>query len=260
MIFQGRAISPGKAEGKVLKLNETFSFLGGVNASTGDLNVGGGNIAGKVFVFHSGKGSTVGSFVMYDLMVHGKAPIAVVNSTAETIVTTGAVISSIPMVDMIDIDLLVDGDDVVIDGSAGTVEIKEKRVIKVVSSALLNKYGKVLIVQRPDGVRSFPGRKSLVAGKVESGESRESAAAREIMEETSIRVSAPDASLPPIYVRERDIIWEVYPFLFKVDDPEPVLNDENVKYEWILPDHIKKDQTIVPQTNDVVHRMLKDLK
>ena len=260
MIFHGRAISPGKAEGVVLKLDGTFSFLGGVNASTGDLNAGGGNIAGKVFVFHSGKGSTVGSFVMYDLMVHGKAPIAVVNTTAETIVTTGAVISSIPMVDGIDIDILSNGDNIVVDGNDGTIEIKGVRVIKVVSSALLNKDGKVLIVQRPDGVRSFPGRKSLVAGKVEIGEERENAASREIMEETSIRVSTPDASLPPIYVRERDILWEVYPFLFRVDNPEPVLNDENVKYEWILPDEIKKDQTIVPQTNDVVHRMLKKLK
>jgi len=259
-MFQGRAISPGKADGTVVKLNGTFSFLGGVNASTGDLNVGGGNIAGKVFVFHSGKGSTVGSFVMYDLMVHGKAPIAVVNSTAETIVTTGAVISSIPMVDGIDIDLLSDGDVIAVDGGSGTVDIKGVKVIKVVSSALLNKNGKVLILQRPETAKSFSGRRSLVAGKIEAGEEKENAASREIMEETRISVSAPDASLPPIYVREDDIIWEVYPFLFKVDDPEPILNKENVQYEWIKPDEIKRDQTIVPQTFDVVNRMMKELK
>ncbi|MCL1979115.1 MAG: DUF126 domain-containing protein, partial [Methanomassiliicoccaceae archaeon] len=96
MILHGRAISPGKIEGKVLKIDGAFSFLGGVNASTGDLTSTGGNIAGKVFVFSAGKGSTVGSFVMYDLMVHGRAPAAIINSSAETIVTTGAVISSIP--------------------------------------------------------------------------------------------------------------------------------------------------------------------
>lgn len=260
MIFRGRAISPGKAEGKVLKLKSTFSFLGGVNASTGSLNVGDGNIAGKIFVFHSGKGSTVGSFVMYDLMVHGKAPAAVVNSTAETIVTTGAVISSIPMVDGIDIDLLNDGDEVLVDGDAGTIEIKNVKVRGVVSCALLNKNGKVLILQRPDKAKSFPSRKSLVAGKIESGEEVENTAKREIMEETQIRVSKPDTSLPPIYVREYDTIWEVYPFLFRVDDPEPVLNSENTQYEWILPNEIKKDETIVPQTFDVVNRMLKLIK
>jgi len=260
VILRGRAISPGKAEGRILKLDGTFSFLGGVNASTGDLISGGGNIAGKVFVFHSGKGSTVGSFVMYDLMVHGKAPAAVVNNTAETIVTTGAVISSIPMVDKVDIDLLLDGDEVVVDGDDGTVEIKGTKIIKVVSSALLNKEGRILLLQRPDDARSFSGRKSLVAGKIENGEVPEEAAPREIFEETQIRVSKSAASLPPIYVREGGIIWEVYPFLFRIEDQAPVLNKENVRFEWILPDEIKKDSSIVPQTFDVVNRMLKKLK
>ena len=260
LILQGRAISSGKVEGKVLKLNETFSFLGGVNASTGDLKIAEGNIAGKVFVFYAGKGSTVGSFVMYDLMVHGKAPAAVVNNTAETIVTTGAVISSIPMVDRIDIDLLQDGDEVVVDGDAGTVEIKDIRVIQTVSCALLNESGRVLLLKRPDTVRSFPSRRSLVAGKVEPGEDIKNAAPREIMEETQIKVSEPDACLPPILVREGGTIWEVYPFLFKVKDPKPVLNKENVSFEWILPEDIKKDSSIVPQTYDVVNKMLKILK
>lgn len=260
MILHGRAISPGKTKGKVLKFNNTFSFLGGVNGSTGDLNVAEGNISGKVFVFHSGKGSTVGSFVIYDLMVHSKAPAAIVNSSAETIVTTGAVISSIPMVDRIDIDLLLDGDDVIVDGDAGTVDIENIKVIKVVSSALVNSSGNVLLLQRPETAKSFSGRKSLVAGKIEPGENAEDAAAREIMEETQINVSKHNASLPPIYVREGNIIWEVFPFLFRIKDQEPVLNKENVGYEWVLPDDIKKDQSNVPQTFDVVSRMLKGMK
>ena len=65
MKIQGRTISPGKAEGRVLKLTEPLSFLGGVDGSTGELRVGdGGNVAGRVLVFPKGKGSTVGSFVM----------------------------------------------------------------------------------------------------------------------------------------------------------------------------------------------------
>jgi len=260
LILQGRAISSGRVEGKVLKLNGTFSFLGGVNASTGDLNVGEGNIAGKVFVFRGGKGSTVGSFVMYDLMVHGKAPIAVVNSTAETIVTTGAVISSIPMVDMIDIDVLFDGDEVIVDGDSGTVEIKGIKVIKTASCALLNESGKVLLLQRPEDARSFPGWRSLVAGKVEVGEDPEDTAVREIMEETQISVSKPVARLPPVYVREKDVIWEVYPFLFRVRDQDPKLNKENVGYEWVIPDDLKGDMSAVPLTHEVVSKMLKGLE
>ncbi|MDR1954906.1 MAG: DUF126 domain-containing protein [Candidatus Methanoplasma sp.] len=259
MILQGRAISPGRVEAKVLKQKGTFSFLGGVNASTGDLNEGGGNIAGKVFVFSGGKGSTVGSFVMYDLMVHGKAPAAVVNRLAETIVTTGAVISSIPMVDKVDIDLLSENDEVIVDGDEGTVEIKGIKMIKVVSSALLNNKGKILLLQRPEDARSFPGTKSLVAGKIEAGELAENAATREIMEETQIRVSRPDASLPPVYVREDGIIWEVYPFLFRTGDQEPVLNKENTGFQWTEPSEMKNESAVVPLTYQVVDEMLKKL-
>ena len=116
----------GTASGEVIKLDEPLSFLGGVDGSTGDLRVGrGGNVAGKVLVFPKGKGSTVGSFVMYDLMVHGVAPAAVINESAETIVATGAVIASIPMVDSIpSVGMFEDGDIVDVDAGSGTVEIR----------------------------------------------------------------------------------------------------------------------------------------
>ena len=137
-MIEGRSISPGKAKGEVVKLNEPLSFLGGVDGSTGEIRVGdGGNVAGKILVFPKGKGSTVGSFVMYDLMVHGKQPAAVINETAETIVATGAVISSIPMVDSIpSIDMFENGDIVSVDADAGTVEIEGVECRSVVSSLL----------------------------------------------------------------------------------------------------------------------------
>nr|WP_201013761.1 DUF126 domain-containing protein [Candidatus Methanomethylophilus sp. 1R26] len=51
---------------------EAFSFLGGVDGSTGDLHVRDGNIAGRVFMFPNGKGSTVGSYVVYDSWSTGR--------------------------------------------------------------------------------------------------------------------------------------------------------------------------------------------
>ena len=138
MILQGRTISRGKAVGEVLKLEEPLSFLGGVDGATGELRVEKeGNVADRVLVFPRGKGSTVGSFVMYDLMVHGKAPCAVINSSAETIVATGAVISSIPMIDSVDVDLLHDGDKVIVDADEGTVDIIDVKVIECSSSVLM---------------------------------------------------------------------------------------------------------------------------
>ena len=256
MKIDGRAISSGKAEGEVVKLDEAFSFLGGVNASTGDLNVGGkGNISGKVFVFPQGKGSTVGSFVIYDLLVHGKAPIALINRSAETIVTTGAVISSIPMVDNIDVDVLRDGDMVSVDGDEGSIEIRNIKCIRIVSSAICCK-GKILLLERPKTASSFPGARSLVAGKIEEGEIPEIAAVREIMEETKMKVSSPDVSMPPVYVREKDILWKVYPFLFKVNDADPKLNHENVGFEWLSPEEIGDDERFVTLTRKVVLKML----
>ncbi|MBR2348122.1 MAG: DUF126 domain-containing protein, partial [Candidatus Methanomethylophilaceae archaeon] len=181
MIFKGRMISSGKAEGTVLKLDEPLSFLGGVDGATGEVRVGnGGNVAGKILVFPKGKGSTVGSFVMYDLMVHGKQPAAVINESAETIVATGAVISSIPMIDSIpSINIFEDGDRVTVDADAGTVEIHDVQYREVVSSAVVMD-GRVLILKRPETNRSFPGKWSLVAGKIEEGEKPIEAAKREI--------------------------------------------------------------------------------
>lgn len=157
----------GKATGKVIKLDEPLSFLGGVDGSTGDLRVGnGGNVAGRVLVFPKGKGSTVGSFVMYDLMVHGVAPVAIINESAETIVATGAVISSIPMVDGVpSVDMFEDGDTVTVDATAGVVEIGGVTMRATVSSVLV-KDGKVLMLKRPDRCHSFPGMWSLVSGKI----------------------------------------------------------------------------------------------
>ena len=256
MIIRGRAISPGIGKGEVVKLDDAFSFLGGVDASTGDLRVREGNIAEKVFVFPKGKGSTVGSFVMYDLMVHGKAPSAAVNKSAETIVTTGAVISSTPMVDMIDTDLFRDGDIVYVNGTDGSVSIENVQTIRTVSSAVVRRDGKVLTLRRPDAARSFPGKVSLVCGKIERGESNEQAARRKILEETRISDVHCRATIPPFFVREGDVLWEATAFLFEVDWPEPVLNHENVSYEWIDIGELASCPDLVPGTLEAVRKLM----
>jgi len=243
VILNGRSISSGKARGKVLKINEAFSFLGGVDATTGNLRIGEGNLAGRIFVFPKGKGSTVGSFTMYNLKAHGKQPAAVINEAAETIVATGAVISSIPMVDRIDVDLLINGDDVTADGSEGSVEIHNVKMIPTVSSVILVN-GKILMLRRPDDASSFPGVWSLVAGKIEANERPEDAAVREISEETGLKVSSPSVSLPPILVREGNIIWKVYPFLFVHGSADVTLNRENLEYRWVLPSEMEGMRTV----------------
>ena len=244
MIVQGRAISNGKAKGEVIKLNEPLSFLGGVDGSTGDLRVRDGNVAGKILVFPRGKGSTVGSYVMYDLMVHGKEPAAVINESAETIVATGAVISSIPMVDMVpSVNMFEDGDIVTVDANAGTVEI-EGIVFKEVVSSVVSRNGKCILEKRHDDSRSFPGHWSLVAGKIEDGEIPVEAARREILEETSLEVGEPLGQMDPIYCREGKTLFKVHPFHFDAGDKEPVINDENDGYVWASVEDAESMRTV----------------
>ena len=256
MILQGRTISRGKAVGKVLKLEEPLSFLGGVEGSTGELRVEKeGNVSGRVLVFPRGKGSTVGSFVMYDLMVHGKAPAAVINSSAETIVATGAVISSIPMVDSVDVALLHDGDSVVVDADNGTVEIDGVTEIGCASSVLMIG-DRFVMLHRPSTSRSYPGRWSLVSGKMEAGESPVDTARREILEEVGIVVGDASGTIDALVVREGDIIWKVHPFIFEVPEGiEPRINSENTEYRLCGIDDLE-EMELVPLTKDAVIRLI----
>jgi len=116
------------AEGEVLKSSSPISFLGGIDPKTGIIldknsNACGKSIKGKIFVFPMGKGSTVGSYVIYQLKKNGVAPLAIINKEAETIVSVGAIISDIPMVDKIDIDSFKEGELVKVNGDQGTVEV-----------------------------------------------------------------------------------------------------------------------------------------
>jgi len=119
----GRAIYEGKAEGVALVSSTPMSFYGGVNPDTGEVverghELRGQSVKGKVLIFPHGKGSTVGSYVMYRLAKNGVAPSAIVNEKCETIVAVGAIISEIPCVDMVDIAKIRPGATVRVDGAS----------------------------------------------------------------------------------------------------------------------------------------------
>jgi hypothetical protein len=131
MMIKGRAISKGKAEGEALISKEAISFLGEVDMKRGIVvnpkhPLFNKCIAGKVLIFPRGRGSTVGSYALYQLKKNGKAPMAIINEEAEVIVAVGAIISEIPMVDKLErnaFKLIKDGSKVVVDGNKGLVRV-----------------------------------------------------------------------------------------------------------------------------------------
>ncbi len=117
----GRVIVPGKAAGLALVSDRPIGFLGGVDPDTGIITepghpLEGQCIAGRVLVFPTGKGSTVGSYTLYRLAMAGLAPAAIINARSEPIVAVGALLGNIPMLDRVDLTTLVSGARVSIDG------------------------------------------------------------------------------------------------------------------------------------------------
>jgi hypothetical protein len=127
MKLQGRTITPGRVEGEALVTDRAISFFGGVDPKTGvvtekDHPLEGQSVAGRVLVFPTGKGSTVGSYTIYRLKWNAVAPRAIVNAECETITAVGCIMAEIPCVDQVPIGRLETGMQLVVDGEAGAVE------------------------------------------------------------------------------------------------------------------------------------------
>lgn len=128
MRIRCRKISKGFAEGIALVSSEPISFFGGVDPETGFVvdrthQLFNRCIAGKILIFPTGKGSTVGSYVLYRLAKKQRAPRGIICREAEPIVAVGAIISNIPMVDRPEIFDFKDGQKVRVSGDYGEIEI-----------------------------------------------------------------------------------------------------------------------------------------
>ena len=129
MKLEGRKIYKGIAKAEAIVTKDGISFYGGVDPDTGIVvevghDLEGQSITGKVLVFPTGKGSTVGSYTMYRMKKNNMAPAAIVNEEIDTIIAVGCIISEIPCVDKIDINCIKTGQKIIVNGSKGTVEVK----------------------------------------------------------------------------------------------------------------------------------------
>jgi phosphomecalonate degydratase small subunit len=131
MKFIGRSIFPGSAQGEALVSSQAISFFGGIDPETGMVverghELEGQCIAGKVLVFPTGKGSTVGSYTLYRLKSNGHAPLAILNAECETITAVGCIIAEITCVDQLPIREIEPGCLVIIDDNLVQVKAPVK--------------------------------------------------------------------------------------------------------------------------------------
>jgi len=131
MKLQGRSIFDGQVSGLALVSPANISFYGGVDPATGVIvepghPLEGQSIAGRILVFPTGKGSTVGSYTLYRLKRSSLAPLAVINAECETITAVGCIIAEIPCLDQVDLSQIHTGDQLTLNAGEGWVEISQK--------------------------------------------------------------------------------------------------------------------------------------
>jgi uncharacterized protein len=130
MILQGRKIYGGQIQGSALTTRMDISFFGGVDSETGIIvekghELEGQSIHGRILIFPSGKGSTVGSYILYRLKKAGMAPRAIINAGCEAIIAVGCIISEIPCVDQVDISKIKSGMILQVDADHGIIRLQE---------------------------------------------------------------------------------------------------------------------------------------
>jgi predicted aconitase with swiveling domain len=132
-VYAGRGVAKFVGEGEALVSRQGISFFGGVDPKTGVVrekghDLCGADLTGKVLVFPKGKGSTVGSYVIYQLKKNGHAPAGIVNVETETIIAAGCILAEVPLVDKLEVnplEVIKSGDHVIVDGREGKVLIRK---------------------------------------------------------------------------------------------------------------------------------------
>jgi 8-oxo-dGTP diphosphatase len=151
----------------------------------------------------------------------------------------------LPTLAGVDADLLREGESIEVDGDAGAFRLPGVEEIGVVTVFLERSDGAILLLERSDRVGSFRHHWAGVSGFLEDPTPLDQAF-REVREETGldrdeVRVAA---SAAPVLARDRDRVFVVHPFRFRVDRTDVRLDWEHVKAEWVEPAEIRRRPTV----------------
>lgn len=133
------------------------------------------------------------------------------------------------------------------------------RATKIVTSFIRDN-GKLLILKRSDEVKSMKGLWAGISGIIEKNEEPLTRAKIEIFEEVGItedKISLIKATEEirvnsPQYKNHE---WEIFPFLFEVNNPKITLNWENSDFKWISIEELENYET-VPSLQKVLFNLL----
>jgi len=119
----------------------------------------------------------------------------------------------------------------------------------------------VLILKRSDKVKSMKCLWAGVSGMIEKNDVTPLDRAKiEIFEETGIDEKEIELlrSIEQIKIESaqyKNHEWNIFPFLFKANNPEIKLNWENSDFDWIKPNEIKNYKT-VPELEKILFSLL----
>ena len=214
------------------------------------------SISNRVLCFPFGKGSTVGSYALYQLKINNMAPSAIINESAEPIIATGAIISDIPMVDGVDISLLRTGDSIVVEADDSCVNLPDV-IEKHVVTNIVRRDRKILLLRRSPRVGSYRGLWAGVSGFIEPGESDDAAARREMEEEIGTGKVKLVRKTGAVRFRDSDTVWCVHPYLFDMPAGKITIDWEHESFEWVSPKDVSRYPT-VPGLQQVVYKLIGD--
>lgn len=134
IVIKGRGIVLGVAEGQALVTSQSISPWGGIDASSGTITerrheLRGESFSNKILVFPSAKGSSGFSTVMQVARLLGKAPLAMVLKTVNSLTAMGAIVTRVPTVTDLESDpceIIDTGDFVRVNADEGLVEVWKK--------------------------------------------------------------------------------------------------------------------------------------
>jgi len=137
---------------------------------------------------------------------------------------------------------------------------KDLNYTNIVTSFLKN-HDKILILKRSDKVKSMKSLWAGISGIIEKDDlSPLSRAEIEIFEETGIKqeqinLLKKSQQMKIISSQYKNHEWNIFPFLFKVENPKIKLNWENSEFEWINPSNIVNYKT-VPSLDKILFNLL----